>query len=262
MRHGVARASDTTPNKRMLRQEILRRQRSQPSPARAVATSANGAGSGVAEAVTSIVRFVLPAPVATIVYTSCSEYGPVPVATEVVAVCVPIEVNEAVSSRVPFGGETALVVLMKVDKVTEVIAPLIKSLVRPLVTLTVPTGEVSPVSVNQRMRVPAPPILMSIVSVSNWPEVNGGVPVAVAETMNESVAPQHIVGGKVTGLDEEAKVVKVGGKVGDSPPLMVIVFALAFERQRIVLAASTAVVSPNFLILFLHHEQGPITRIY
>lgn len=178
-----------------------------------------------------------------------------------VAVCVPIEVKVAVSSGVPFGGETALLVLRKVDSVTEVIAPLTRLLVRPLVTLTVPIGEVSPVSVNQRMRVPAAPILMSIVLESNWPEVNGGVPVAVAETMKESVAPQHIVAGKVTGLDEEAKVVKVGGKVGDSPPLMVIVFALAIEAQRRALAASTAAVSPNLLILVLLHEQGPITRI-
>jgi hypothetical protein len=155
-------------------------------------------------------------------------------------------VKLAESNGVPFGGETPLVGLRNVDNVADEIAPSMKLLVRPLVTVIVPSGEVRPVSVNQRMRVPAAVAFTSIVLVSNNPEVSGGVPDAVAWTVNESVAPQQGVAARLIGLVPEANVVKVGGKVGDSPPLIVIVFAVALEDQS--RAASTPAVSPHLLI--------------
>jgi hypothetical protein len=88
------------------------------------------------------VRLTLPIPVATTAYT---EYGPGPVATVAVAVCVPIVPKFAVSRRVPLGGETPLVGLRNVDSVTEEIASSMKSPVRPFVTLTFPSGEVRPI---------------------------------------------------------------------------------------------------------------------
>jgi hypothetical protein len=161
-------------------------------------------------------------------------------------------VKTAESNAVPLGGETELVGLINVDNVTDEIAPSKMSVVRPLVILTVPSGEVRPVSVNPRMRLPGAVEFTSIVSVSNDPEASGGVPDASAETVNESVAPQQRVGERETGLPAEINVVKVGGKVGLSPPLMVMVFALALEDQSSAPAASAAAaVSREFLIFEL-----------
>jgi hypothetical protein len=69
--------------------------------------------------------------------------------------------------------------------------------------------------VTQMIKVPAVAEFTSIVLESNWPEGKVGVPVALAWTVNESVAPQQGVAGRVTGLPAESNVVKVGGKVGD-----------------------------------------------
>jgi hypothetical protein len=122
--------------------------------------------------------------------------------------------------------------------VTDEIAPSRRLDVRPVVKSTFPSGEVRPVSVTQIMRVPAALELTSIELVSREPEVRGGVPVASTETLNESVAPQHIVAGRLSGLLPLASVVKVGGKVGDSPPLMVIESALALDVHNAALASS------------------------
>jgi len=81
------------------------------------------------------------------------------------------------------------------------------------------------------MSVPGPLILMASALVSKSPEGSGSVPVAVASTSNESVTPQQRVKGRTSGLEPVANVVKVGGNVGDSPPLIVIVSALAVETQ-------------------------------
>jgi hypothetical protein len=64
-------------------------------------------------------------------------------------------VKVAVSIRVPLGGETPSVVLRNVDNVTDEMGPFTMLESRPLVTLIVPGGAVRPVSVNQRMGVPA-----------------------------------------------------------------------------------------------------------
>ena len=131
-----------------------------------------------------------------------------------------------------------MVGLTNVDRVTDEIAPSRRLDARPLVKLTPPSGEVRPVSVTQIMRVPAALVLTSIVSVSREPEVRGGVPITSAETVNESVTPQQVVAGRERGLLPLASVVKVGGKVGDSPPLMVIESALALDAHDAALASS------------------------
>jgi hypothetical protein len=133
--------------------------------------------------------------------------------------------------------------------VTDEIAPKKRLDVRPLVNLTSPSGEVRPVSVTQMMRVPAAVVLMSIVLVSREPEVRGGVPATSAETLNESVAPQQVVAGRESGLPPVASVVKVGGKVGDSPPLIVIVSALAPEVHNAAVASSAPTIKSFLAIL-------------
>jgi hypothetical protein len=142
-----------------------------------------------------------------------------------------------------------LVGLTNVDRVTDEIAPSRRLDARPLVKLTPPSGEVRPVSVTQIMRVPAALVLTSIVSVSKEPEVRGGVPITSADTVNESVAPQQVVAGRVSGLLPVASVVKVGGKVGDSPPLMVIESALALDPHNAAPASNAPAIKSFLAIL-------------
>jgi len=137
--------------------------------------------------------------------------------------------------------------------VTDEIAPPKRLDVRPLVNLTSPRGEVRPVSVTQIMSVPGALPLTSILLASREPEVRGGVPNASAETVNESVAPQQVVAGRVSGLLPLASVVKVGGKVGDSPPLMVIESASALDAHNAALMSTSKGRKERIL--------GPIMRI-
>ena len=172
-----------------------------------------------------------------------------------VAVCVPMAVKVSVSKGVPLGGETLLVGLINVDSVTEEIPPTRTLAVRPLVKLTFPSGAVRPVSVTQRMRVPAAVEFTSIVLEASWPMGKGGVPVAAAWMENELVAPQQRTGSTVTGLGTAAaKVVKVGGKVGDSPALIVIKTALAPDAQSSG-AAVNAAAARNFFMLGTARER-------
>ena len=89
--------------------------------------------------------------------------------------------------------------------------------------------------------------MTSIVSVSREPEVRGGVPITSADTVNESVAPQQVVAGRVSGLLPVASVVKVGGKVGDSPPLMVIESASALDAHNAALMSTSKGRKSEFL---------------
>jgi hypothetical protein len=99
------------------------------------------------------------------------------------------------------------------------------------------------------IRVPGPVVLTAIVLVSREPEARGGVPTTSAETINESAAPQQVVAGRVSGLPPVASVVKEGGKVGDSPPLMVIVSALGLDVHNAALASSVAAIKSFLAIL-------------
>ena len=147
------------------------------------------------------------------------------------------------------GGETTSVGLINVDKLTDEIAPLRALAVKELVKLILPSGAVRPVSVNHRTRVPGAVEFTTILLESNEPRGRFGVPSAVAWTVNELVGPQQTVKGRVTGLPVAGNNV-VGGKIaGDSPPLIVIEFALASDVQSSGATTSAAAVRSVLLML-------------
>jgi hypothetical protein len=182
-----------------------------------------------------------------ILYTSCNEKGPVPTGTVVISgpelAGPPGAKGNELRSTDPLEGATPLVGSKNVVNVA--LHPVaMKLLVKPLVNSTFRKPEVRSCSVKDTMIVcaPPPPDLTAITSVMNVPGFVTGEPTAPPETETLPI----VVAGRLTMPVEP--LANMGIDWPNTPPVIVIMFALALEDQSRTPATSTAAVRLNLVI--------------